>query len=75
MSVAATMSGTFATIFSFDASRKWIIRDGRMGISRGGSGAPIARGWKNSRGFRMEAKDILWDPDDQRVKGGTRTWP
>ena len=27
------MSGTFATIFSFEKSRKWIIREGLKGIS------------------------------------------
>jgi hypothetical protein len=40
-----------ATIFSFEKSRKWIIRDGFTGISRRGSGAPIASGWKKSLGF------------------------
>jgi hypothetical protein len=47
------MSGTLAAIFSFEASKKWIIREGLTGISRGGSGAPIASGWKKSRGFRI----------------------
>jgi hypothetical protein len=40
-----------ATIFSFEKSRKWIILDGLTGISRSGSGAPIASGWKKSLGF------------------------
>ena len=40
-----------ATIFSFEKSRKWIIREGLTGISRSGSGAPIACGWKKSLGF------------------------
>ena len=53
MSACLAMSGTFAAIFSFEASKKWIIRDGGNGISRTGSGAPIARGSKKSRGFRM----------------------
>jgi len=52
MSAWAAMSGTFARIFSFDASKKWIIRDGLTGISRTGSGASIARGWKKSLGLR-----------------------
>jgi hypothetical protein len=34
-----------------EKSRKWIIRDGFTGISRSGSGAPIASGWKKSLGF------------------------
>jgi hypothetical protein len=34
-----------------EKSRKWIIRDGFTGISRNGSGAPMARGWKKSLGF------------------------
>src|SRR6185437_16211916 len=46
------MSGTFATIFSLEKSRKWIIREGLKGISRAGSGAPIASGLKKSRGLR-----------------------
>ena len=39
MSTRGAMSGAFATIFSFEKSRKWIIREGRKGISRRGSGA------------------------------------
>jgi hypothetical protein len=34
-----------------EKSRKWIIREGLTGISRSGSGAPIAWGWKKSLGF------------------------
>ena len=34
MSVCLAMSGTFAAIFSLEASKKWIIRDGGNGISR-----------------------------------------
>jgi hypothetical protein len=34
-----------------EKSRKWIIREGLTGISRSGSGAPIASGWKKSLGF------------------------
>jgi hypothetical protein len=30
------------------------MRDGRKGISRGGSGAPIARGLKKSLALRIE---------------------
>ena len=47
-STLVAMSGTLATIFGFDAGKKWIIRDGRTGISRGGSGAPTANGRKKS---------------------------
>ena len=47
------MSGTLAAIFSFEKSKKWIIREGGNGISRSGSGAPIASGLKKSRGLRM----------------------
>ena len=53
MSACLAMSGTLAAIFSFEASKKWIIREGLKGISRGGSGAPIARGLKKSLGFLM----------------------
>ncbi len=52
MSTLAAMSGTLATIFSFEKSRKWIIREGLNGISRIGSGAPMASGLPKSRGFR-----------------------
>ncbi len=55
MSACLAMSGTFAAIFSFEASKKWIIREGPNGISRTGSGASIASGWKKSRGFLMTA--------------------
>jgi hypothetical protein len=41
-----------ATIFGFDGGKKWIIRLGRNGISRTGSGAPTAKGLKKSRGLR-----------------------
>src|SRR3954463_6247379 len=53
MSVFVAMSAALATIFSFEKSRKWIIRDGLNGISRSGSGAPMARGLRKSRGLRM----------------------
>ncbi len=59
MSTFGAMSGTFATIFSFEKSRKWIIRDGLNGISRAGSGASIARGLKKSRGLRKSAL-LVW---------------
>ena len=52
MSTFGARSGVFATIFSFEKSMKWIIRDGLNGISRAGSGASIARGLKKSRGLR-----------------------
>ena len=56
MSVCVAMSAAFATIFSFEKSRTWIIRDGFTGISGSGSGAPIASGLKKSRGLRMGAR-------------------
>jgi hypothetical protein len=46
-------SGTFAAIFGLLASKKWIIRAGRKGISRGGAGAPIAFGRKKSFALRI----------------------
>ena len=58
MSTVGAMSGTFATIFSFEKSRKWIIRDGLNGISRTGSGASIARGLKKSLGLRIDRSEI-----------------
>src|SRR3954447_18762140 len=54
MSTVGAMSGTFATIFSLEKSRKWIIREGLTGISRTGSGASMASGLKKSRGLRIQ---------------------
>ena len=59
MSTVGAMSGTFATIFSFEKSRKWIIREGLNGISRTGSGASIASGLKKSLGLRIERGRLL----------------
>src|SRR5215216_94643 len=53
MSTFVASSGAFATIRSFEKSRKWIIREGLNGISRSGSGAPMASGLKKSLGLRM----------------------
>src|SRR5215213_3666527 len=53
MSTVGAMSGTLATIFSLEKSRKWIIREGLNGISRSGSGGSMASGLKKSRGLRM----------------------
>ena len=47
--------GTLATIFGLCGGRKWMTRDGRNGISRTGSGAPIASGRKKSFGGRTGA--------------------
>ncbi len=52
-STVGMMSGTLPTIFSLEGGKKWIIRDGRNGISRTGSGAPRASGRKKSLGLRM----------------------
>src|SRR4051794_24390473 len=60
MSTVGAMSGTLATIFSLEKSRKWIIRDGLNGISRTGSGASIARGLKKSLGLRIETDPKIW---------------
>ena len=49
------MSGSLAAIFSFDGSKKWIIRDGVTGISSSGSGAPWASGLAKTRGLRIQA--------------------
>ena len=50
MSTVGAMSGTLATIFSLEKSRKWIIRAGRTGISGTGSGAPMASGLEEVAG-------------------------
>jgi hypothetical protein len=48
------ISGTFAAIFAFEGSKKWIMREGLNGISRRGIGAPSASGRKKSFALRME---------------------
>src|SRR3954447_6391393 len=53
MSARCARSGSLPTIFSFEGSKKWIIRDGVTGISSTGSGAPTARGLTKSRGLRI----------------------
>src|SRR5215208_1511846 len=53
MSTLGAISGALATIFSLEKSKKWIIRDGRKGISRSGSGASTASGFRKSRGLRI----------------------
>jgi hypothetical protein len=58
MSVLVAMSAALATIFSLEKSRKWIIREGRNGISASGAGAPMASGLRKSRGLRMSGDDI-----------------
>ena len=58
MSVFVAMSAALATIFSLEKSRKWIIREGRSGISVSGAGAPMASGLRKSRGLRMVGDDI-----------------
>ncbi len=56
MSVCWAICGALAAIFSFEKSRKWIIREGPKGISVAGSGAPMARGFVKSRGFLTAAE-------------------
>src|SRR5215212_1859037 len=53
MSVLAAMSEALAAIFSFEKSRKWIIREGLKGISVSGWGASTASGLKKSLGLRI----------------------
>jgi hypothetical protein len=64
MSVFFAISPALATIFSFEKSRKWIIREGFTGISRSGSGAPIASGWKKSLGcLKLLLRSIRSGPE------------
>ena len=55
MSTVGAMSGSFAVTLSRWGGKKWIMREGRNGISRTGSGAPTASGLKKSLGLRMWA--------------------
>ena len=60
MSACLAMSGTFAAIFSFEASKKWIIRDGLNGISRGRVGRADRERLEEVAGVAHRApKDIL----------------
>src|SRR5215211_3059799 len=68
MSTCGATSGALATILSFEKSRKWIIREGFTGISRSGSGAPIASGLKKSLGLRMGMRNLA-------APGGTKPAP
>src|SRR5258705_10941244 len=64
-------SGTFAAIFGLLGSKKWIIRAGRNGISRGGSGAPIAFALKKSFAVRIGLLLVeLHDAHRARRRGG-----
>src|SRR6185436_5626119 len=67
MSACLAMSGTFAAIFSLLASKKWIIREGRNGMSRIGSGAPTASGFAKSRGLRTGSLGLVGDYVDGRA--------
>ena len=51
--MGAAVSPDGSTIFWFDDGKKWIIRDGRTGISWTGAGAPRASGRKKSLGLRI----------------------
>src|SRR5215468_9612065 len=63
-------SGSFAAIFALLGSKKWIMREGRNGISRGGIGAPIALGRKKSFALRMASLLVqLHDPDRALGRG------
>ena len=59
MSVLVAMSAALETIFSFEKSRKWIIREGLTGISRSGSGAPIASGGEEGTGVSHERVTLV----------------
>src|SRR3990172_12385518 len=64
-------SGTFAAIFGLLGSKKWIIRAGRKGISRGGAGAPRAFGRKKSFALRIGLLLVeLHDPHRARGRRG-----
>ncbi len=52
MSTVGMTSGSLATTFSSCGGKKWITLLGRKGISRSGSGAPIASGLKKSLALR-----------------------
>ena len=53
MSTFFAMSGTFDAMRGLLGSKKWIMREGRTGMSFHGFGAPIASGRAKLRGFRM----------------------
>src|SRR5262245_13457296 len=63
-------SGSLATIFGFEPSKKWIMREGRNGISRGGIGAPIAFGRKKSLALRMASPLVQLDHANRARRRG-----
>ncbi len=67
------MSGTFAAIFSLLGSKKWIIRDGVAGTSSSGCGAPLARGFRKSRGLRTGEAPVQEIAPDRRHPGCSQT--
>ena len=77
MSACLAMSGTFAAIFSFEASKKWIIRDGGNGISRdrvrGADGQRLEEvAWVSHGRRRISFVGLQNRLASQRRK---RTWP
>ena len=63
MSTVGAMSGILATIFSFEKSRKWIIREGLNGISRSGLGGADGQGLEEVAGV---AHAVSWDGSGYR---------
>src|SRR5579875_2522324 len=74
MSTVGAISGTLATIFWLEKSRKWIMRLGRSGISRIGAGAPIANGLPKSRGLRTSSLLVGSAKATARVPVGSVTY-
>ena len=67
MSTFGAMSGTLATIFSFEKSRKWIIREGLNGISRSRLGGADGERLEEVSGVaQVGSPVIVW-----RVNGTT----
>src|SRR5918996_980753 len=72
-SVWRAMSGALAAIFSFEKSRKWIMREGVTGISRRGSGASTASGLRKSRGLRIGRGRLVIDTFPRPMSEGIET--
>ena len=68
MSTVGAMSGTLATIFSLEKSRKWIIRDGGKGISAERIGSADRQRLEEVPGVAHAAADLVTAP----VNGAAR---
>ena len=74
MSALPAMSGSLPTIFSFEGSKKWIIREGVNGTSSSGSGAPQGERASRSRGGCAKVVSGVGGGELDRQTRGEHGW-